>query len=80
MGISGHMGDAHHPLDQDATKRFVIPDAFLHSLVPSMGEGSTLAISTRRLMTGRANYFSVHADLMAGITGTRCREQLSGRG
>jgi hypothetical protein len=45
VGISGHMGDADRPLDPDATKRFVIPDAFLHVLVPSLGEGSTLMIA-----------------------------------
>ena len=28
-----------------ATKRFVIPDAFLHVLVPALGEGSTLMIT-----------------------------------
>jgi hypothetical protein len=45
VGISGHMGDADRPLDPDATKRFVIPDAFLHVLVPSLSEGSTLMIT-----------------------------------
>jgi hypothetical protein len=39
------MSDADRPLDPDATKRFVVPDAFLHALVPSLGEGTTLVIT-----------------------------------
>jgi len=39
------MGDADRPMDPDATKRFVIPDAFLHALLPALGDGSTLLIT-----------------------------------
>jgi len=45
LGITDHMGDANRPLDPDATKRVHIPDAFLHVLVPSLAEGSTLMVT-----------------------------------
>ncbi len=38
------------PLDPDATKRVRIPDAFLHVLVPSLGEGSTLLVTDEPIL------------------------------
>jgi hypothetical protein len=45
VAITGHMKDANRPLDQNKKKRVHIPDAFLHVLIPTLAEGTTLLIT-----------------------------------